>query len=181
MIQSTSTWTGRQGCGWQKITWEWQEARKEAKPLSTPVYPSTWPSRKGWSEELLSGRLGKGFYGPPSPIDIHPTISNLSSLFLIYSSVLLLFKLSHIWLFCNTMTCSQLDSSVHGISQARILEWVAISFSRGSSWPRDWTRVFCFGRWILYHWAIGGAPFQSISAEEKIRRSQFVFILSSLS
>ena len=32
-------------------------------------------------------------------------------------------------------------SSVHGIFQARILEWVNISFSRGSSWPRDWTRV----------------------------------------
>ena len=34
-------------------------------------------------------------------------------------------------------------SSVLGISQERILEWVAISFSRGSSWPRDWTWVFC--------------------------------------
>ena len=38
-------------------------------------------------------------------------------------------------------------SSVHGISQARILEWVAISFSRGSSRPRDWTWVSCTGRW----------------------------------
>ena len=36
-----------------------------------------------------------------------------------------------------------LGSSVHGISQARILEWVAISFSMGSSWPRDETCVFC--------------------------------------
>ena len=44
-------------------------------------------------------------------------------------------------------------SSVHGISQARILEWVAISFSRGSSWPSDRTRVSCIGRQILYHWA----------------------------
>ena len=45
--------------------------------------------------------------------------------------------------------------SVHGIFQARILEWVAIPFSRGSSWPRDQTRVSCvscIGRWILYHW-----------------------------
>ena len=41
--------------------------------------------------------------------------------------------------------CSQPCSSVNGISQARILEWVAISFSRGSSWPRDWTRVSCIG------------------------------------
>ena len=38
------------------------------------------------------------------------------------------------------------------ISQARILEWVAISLSRGSSWPRDWIWVFCIGRLILYHW-----------------------------
>ena len=39
------------------------------------------------------------------------------------------------------------DSSVHGISQAKTLKWVAISFSRESSWLRDWT---CTGRWILY-------------------------------
>ena len=44
---------------------------------------------------------------------------------------------------CNSMDCSLPDSSVHGISQARILEWVAIPFSRGSSWPRDQTPVFC--------------------------------------
>ena len=37
--------------------------------------------------------------------------------------------------------------------QARILKWVAISFSRGSSWPKDQTQVSCIGRWILYHWA----------------------------
>ena len=39
------------------------------------------------------------------------------------------------------MDCSPLGSSVHGILQARILEWVAISFSRGSSWPRDRPRI----------------------------------------
>ena len=45
---------------------------------------------------------------------------------------------------CNPMDCSPPgSSSVHGISQARILEWVAISFSRGSSWPRDQTCVGC--------------------------------------
>ena len=54
---------------------------------------------------------------------------------------------------CDPMDCSPLGSSVHGISQARILEWVAISFSRGSFWPRDWTWVSCIGRQILYHWA----------------------------
>ena len=39
------------------------------------------------------------------------------------------------------MDCSLPGSSVHGIFQARVLEWVAISFSRRSSWPRDWTQV----------------------------------------
>ena len=54
------------------------------------------------------------------------------------------------------MGCSPPGSSVHGISQARILERVAISSSRGSFWLRGWTCVSgisCFGRQILYHWA----------------------------
>ena len=59
--------------------------------------------------------------------------------------ILLLYDFSH------PMDCSPLVSSVHGISQARILEWVAISYSRGSSWPKDQTHIFCIGRWILYH------------------------------
>ena len=42
---------------------------------------------------------------------------------------------------CNHMDCSLRCSSVHGIFQARVLEWVAISFSRGSFGPRDWTQV----------------------------------------
>ena len=44
---------------------------------------------------------------------------------------------------CNPTDCSPPSSSVHGISQARILEWVAISLSRGSSWPRDRTCASC--------------------------------------
>ena len=42
---------------------------------------------------------------------------------------------------CNPMDCSPPGSSVHGVLQARMLEWVAMPFSRGSSWPRDWTRI----------------------------------------
>ena len=55
---------------------------------------------------------------------------------------------------CNPLECSPPCSSVHGISQARMLEGVAISSSRGSSQPRDQTCVsciFCIGRQILYH------------------------------
>ena len=42
---------------------------------------------------------------------------------------------------CHPMDCSLPGSSVHGILQASILEWIAMSFSRASSWPRDWTRI----------------------------------------
>ena len=49
--------------------------------------------------------------------------------------------------------CSPPSSSVHGILQARILEWLAIPFSRESSWPRDWTWVFCIaGRFFFTVW-----------------------------
>ena len=63
--------------------------------------------------------------------------------------------ISHFRLFVTPQTvCSPPGSSVHGILQARLLEWVAISFSRGSSQPRDQTHVSCvsyIGRWVLYH------------------------------
>ena len=57
---------------------------------------------------------------------------------------------------CDPMDCSPSGFSVHGMSRARILEWVAISFSRGSSWPGDWIHI-CIGRWTFFfphHWAI---------------------------
>ena len=54
----------------------------------------------------------------------------------------------------DLIDCSQPCSSVHRVFQARILEWVAISFSRGSSQPRDQIYVLCISRQILYLWAI---------------------------
>ena len=50
---------------------------------------------------------------------------------------------------CEPMDYRPPGSSVHVVSQARMLEWVAISFSRGSSQPRDWINI-CIGRRILY-------------------------------
>ena len=55
---------------------------------------------------------------------------------------------------CDLMDCSPPSYSVHGISQARILEWVVMPFSRGSSWLTDQTHVpyvSCIGRQVLYH------------------------------
>ena len=54
---------------------------------------------------------------------------------------------------CKSMVCSPLGPIVHRISQARILQRIVISFSRGSFWSRDPTHVFCIGRGILYYWA----------------------------
>ena len=82
-------------------------------------------------------------------------------------------SLSHVWLFCKTSWTGAHQAPLHGILQARILEWFAISFSRGSFWPRDWTWVFCLealagiffteppgksNRWILNHWTTKEVP-----------------------
>ena len=67
----------------------------------------------------------------------------------------------HAWLLVMSDSWDRIDcglpgSSVCGILQARLLEWVAISCSRGSSQPRDQTHIPCIGRWVLYHWATRG-------------------------
>ena len=62
---------------------------------------------------------------------------------------------------CDPMDYSPPGPSVHGILQARILEWVAVPSSRGSSWPRDQTQVSCvscIGRLVLYHLYHMGSP-----------------------
>ena len=55
---------------------------------------------------------------------------------------------------CDPVDCSLPGSSAHGILQAKILQWVAISFSRGSSWPRDWTQVSCTAGRFFTNWAM---------------------------
>ena len=59
---------------------------------------------------------------------------------------------------CDPMDCSPPGSSVHRISQARTLEWVAISSSRASSPPKDQTLISSTGRWILYPGATWEVP-----------------------
>ena len=86
--------------------------------------------------------------------------------FFFYQSSLfvVVWLLSHVWLFATPWTVAPPGFSVHGISQARILESVAISFSRGPSQPRDRTRI---GRWILYHWATWEAWRSSYTIRKK--------------
>ena len=66
-------------------------------------------------------------------------------------------------------------ASVHGISQARKLEWLAISSSRGSSWPGDQTCiscVFCLRRQILYHWATWETNSYSINIKTTTKKKK---------
>ena len=93
-------------------------------------------------------------------IDIHYTHTHMYGG--IYLYILLFLVTESCILFLVTKSCPILwdlidyslpGSSVHEISQTRILEWIAISFSRGSYQPGDQTWVSCIGRQILYHWA----------------------------
>ena len=69
---------------------------------------------------------------------------------------------------CNPMGWSLPGSSVHGILQARVLEWVAISFSRGSSWPRDRTQVSCIVSRRYTIWATSINKFFPISLASRM-------------
>ena len=75
----------------------------------------------------------------------------------------------------DPMDCSLLGSSVHRILQARILEWVAISFSSGSSWARDRTQVSCiagrrFNLWATAEYIMSNAGLDEAQAGVKISR-----------
>ena len=62
--------------------------------------------------------------------------------------------------FCNSMDCSPPGSSVHGILQAKIVEWVAIPFSRGSSQTQGLNPGLLHCRWILYCLIYQGSPIE---------------------
>ena len=81
---------------------------------------------------------------------------------------------------CNPMNCSPSGSSVHGILQARILEWVAIPFSRESSWPRNWTQVLCTVGWFFSVWATREAQLSWNQASKHLLRQQ-IYLESDMS
>ena len=70
---------------------------------------------------------------------------------------------------CNPMDCSPPGSTVHGILQARILEWIALPFSKGSFWPRDQTQVSCIAGIFSTVWATGEAHW-SLGPEEPLEK-----------
>ena len=72
--------------------------------------------------------------------------------------------------FCDPMDCSPPGSSFHGILQARILGWVVISFSRGSSWPREQTHISHIAGRFFTVWATGEAP------QSKMKPPKYIFL-----
>ena len=73
---------------------------------------------------------------------------------------------------CSPMDCSPPGSSTQGIFQVRILQWSAISYSRGSSWPRNRTWVSCtscIGRQILYHCTHLRCPLTTLDCSQRLR------------
>ena len=87
---------------------------------------------------------------------------------------------------CNTMNCTPPGSFVHGILQARTLEWVAIPFSRGYFWPRDQTQVSCIAGEFFTIWATQKAHcihwyihlvYPSIH-QQTLRLHKMIFLLS---
>ena len=114
-----------------------------------------WDENYGENKLLLSkNAIGQNLLPFPSP-DSSPSPDGTLCVCVCVCA------LGCVWL-CNPMDCSPAGSSVHGISQARILERVAISYSRGSFWPKDRTHiswVSCLGRQILYHCATWDAQY----------------------
>ena len=97
---------------------------------------------------------------------------------------------SHVWRFVTPWTVAPTGSSVQGILQARILVWVAIPFSRGSSWPRDQTHVSCLaGRFFtvgatmklcVWNEDCFGKVIKSIPSSGKWTHTQFCLTVSGL-
>ena len=112
---------------------------------------------------------------PDQECQQHPEVSFLPCPihYLHTKTSIVVWSLNCVRLFSNPMNCSLPGFSVHGISQAGILEWVAISSSRGSFWRGDRTCVFCIVRWILYHLSHLGSPL-SLSAKTKGFPSSFL-------
>ena len=72
---------------------------------------------------------------------------------------------SRVRLLASLWTVILPGSSIHGIFQAKVLEWVTISFSRGSFWPKDQTCVSWTARLVLYCWANQESPFKMNESE----------------
>ena len=143
----------------QSHTWAYIQRKTWSKSITcTPIFISalftignTWkkpkcPSTEEWIKKMCYTYTME-YYSTIKKNEIMPICSNM-----------------HVSNPCDAMDCSPPGSSVHGIFQAIILEWVVISYSRGSSWFRDQTCLSWIGRWLLYHFATWETPVKKPAA-----------------
>ena len=154
---------------WTELNWSSREGRKlhpSTENWIRDLLSVTLPIRRRpsfpFSQFLLSGSFHKPH---PSPSEgrqtenhNHRILTNLITWITAFSNSMKLwampFRATQDRILCDPMDCSLPGSYIHGISQARKLEWVAISFSRAPSQPRDWTQVSwvagrCFTTWAI--------------------------------
>ena len=123
-----------------KVIWQWK------KPRLRWVTNSGLHSQQEWNKGLISEYL------PPYSVSWF-TVLKMTRPWRVFRKEVKWSEVAQSCpILCDPMDCSPPGSSIHGIFQARVLEWVAISFSRGSSWPRGWTQVShiagrCFTIW----------------------------------
>ena len=150
--------------GWMASPWVWAISRSSwwtGKPgvlqsMGSQRFGPDWATELNWTELNLSHRYFILFLFhiiSASIFYVHLyaflSLNSLNNPVCVCSVTELCLR---VWLFVNPWAVKPQSSSVHRIIQARILEWVAMPSSRGSSWPTVQT-CLRFGRWILHHWA----------------------------
>ena len=100
------------------------------------------------------GQSSQNFNRHLSPV----ASSSPKTIVFVYHVVVCVKSLQSCLTLCNSMDCSPSGSSVHGIIQVRILEWVLMTSSRGSSPPSDRSHISCIGKRVLYHLGHLGRP-----------------------
>ena len=101
--------------------------------------------------EMCSKLVTHNASSPCNTFSVRLLILFFASVDLVQHSCICTCMLSPVWLFVTPWTVVHQAHLVHGIFQARTLEQVIISYSRGSSWPRGQTHISCISRQILYH------------------------------
>ena len=130
-----------------------QTEKNHPDKCSAELFPTLYSSVGNWTPETLLGEGQFLFYRPFLSLIRQRQCPSKKEAFL-WPHVPICCSVANLYpTLCDPMDCILPGSSVHGISQANVLEWVTISISRGYSQHRNQTYVSCTGRRILYHWA----------------------------